>query len=348
MEKFSQFRDRGSGVSPFLPSVTPRSVLSFPLSCLLFALRLPLLLTISITYFTLLQYLPLPSLFKKAVLWLMLGIPGIWWIDLRIDNVKKGSLSAPPNSTRVPAPGSIIASSSTSPIDALYLAAIFDPIFTVSYPHTTQVQYISLLGAIFRALKAPEQQPSAGAKLVSLDQLVRDHPKRIIVVFPECTTTNGQAILPLGPSLLGASEPTRIFPINLRYSPADITTPVPGTYLQFLWALLGRSTHCIRVRIAESLHNSSRGDQFQPRSKPNKDRYLQNVLGDMSNGDGTSSTDTMSEGETNGELTRGERKVLDRVADDLARLGRAKRVGLTSQDKCSFVDAWQGQTKKRL
>ena len=35
--------------------------------------------------------------------------------------------------TRLPGPGTIIASSFQSPLDVLYLAAIFDPVFTASY-----------------------------------------------------------------------------------------------------------------------------------------------------------------------------------------------------------------------
>ena len=37
-----------------------------------------------------LQWLPIGSLGKKASLWLILGTPGVWWIDLQIDGVKKG------------------------------------------------------------------------------------------------------------------------------------------------------------------------------------------------------------------------------------------------------------------
>lgn len=27
---------------------------------------------------------------KYGVLWLMLGIPGVWWVDLQVDGVKRG------------------------------------------------------------------------------------------------------------------------------------------------------------------------------------------------------------------------------------------------------------------
>lgn len=64
------------------------------------------------------------------MLWVIFGATGIWRIDLQIDGVKKGSLAR--KKKRLPAPSSIIASSFTSPEDALYLAAICDPPFTVS------------------------------------------------------------------------------------------------------------------------------------------------------------------------------------------------------------------------
>lgn len=235
------------------------------------------------------------------MLWVILGAPGIWWIDLQIDGVKKGSLAR--EKQRLPAPSSIIASSFTSPVDALYLAAIFDPLFTISYPNTRQVQPISLFGAILRALSRPEEVPPANAQLVDLKTLVSRNPQRVIVVFPECTTTNGRGILPLSPSLLSAPPATKIFPVNLRYTPPDITTPVPGYYVSFLWNLLSQQTHCIRVRVAEAVYNTA---------KPT-DGAAENVE---------------------------EQKVLDQVGEALARLGRVKRVGLTVKDKAEFVGAW--------
>jgi len=65
------------------------------------------------------------------------------------------------------------------------------------------------------------------------------------------------------------------------------------------------------------------------------------------NGDERASSTTSSSTRTAGDdgLTPEEQKTLDRVADALARLGRAKRVGLTIQDKKNFVEAWM-KTRK--
>ena len=108
MEKYSQYRDRGvshnpitsapqctdlssaSGIAPFFPIPTQPSGLYLPFHLFLFLFRLPILLSVTLGYFFVLQWLPIGSLGKKASLWLILGAPGIWWIDLQIDGVKKG------------------------------------------------------------------------------------------------------------------------------------------------------------------------------------------------------------------------------------------------------------------
>lgn len=111
MEKYSQYRDRGivtqrapssqgedqliesrpaSGIAPFFPVPTAPSGFYLPFHLFLFLCRLPILLTVTLSYFFVLQWLSIGSLGKKAALWLILGTPGIWWIDLQIDGVKRG------------------------------------------------------------------------------------------------------------------------------------------------------------------------------------------------------------------------------------------------------------------
>ena len=225
------------------------------------------------------------------------------------------------NSERLPGPGSLIAASFTSPLDVLYLAAIFDPVFTASHPDSLLVQPLSLFGALQRAFAPPPTQttiPPRAAGAIDLPALLRAHPGRPIVVFPECTTTNGRGVLPFAPSLLSAPRKAPIFPVSLRYTPADVTTPLPDSYRAFLWCLLSKPTHCIRVRIARAEFNV-RGRQAS-----------KGGAGNAESGD--------SKGRPESEA--GERKVLDRVGDALARLGRSQRVGLGVQEKRAFVKAW--------
>ncbi|KAJ5616593.1 hypothetical protein N7537_001707 [Penicillium hordei] len=321
MERYSQFRDRGSGIAPFLPIPVEPLGLQAPLRIFLFCFRLPLFIFVTLSYFLILQWFPIGSLGKKAALWCILGVPSIWWVDLQVDGVRKGSLKQ--QQARLPQPGSVIASSFTSPIDAVYLAAIFDPIFTASYPNTRQVERISLLQAILRAFASPATQPAPGAQMVDVSTLVEQYPSRPIVLFPECTTTNGRGILTLSNSLLSVPPKTKIFPVSLRYTPMDIVTPLPGSYMSLLWTLLSKPTHCIRVRIAECITNSQNATD-----STRKSTYNTNYL------------DTLDQNGQEEQLSRGEKALLDNVGESLARLGRVKRVGLGVKDKQEFSRAW--------
>ncbi|KAJ5585591.1 uncharacterized protein N7459_005391 [Penicillium hispanicum] len=229
---------------------------------------------------------------------------------------------------RLPQPGSIIASSFTSPIDAVYLAAIFDPIFTASYPNTLQVERISLLQAILRAFTQPSTQPAPGTQLVDVAILLERYPSRPVVLFPECTTTNSRAVLPLSRSLLGVPSKTKIFPVSLRYTPVDVVTPLPGSYLSFLWTLLNKPTHCIRVRIAEYVLGTRGKVDERPAPSTRKSTYHTNYL------------DTLAQSPDEDEVTASEKALLDQVGESLARLGRVKRVGLGVKEKREFVRMW--------
>lgn len=269
-----------------------------------------------------LDHLPsfiIPQVGRKLLLWTLLAIPGIWWVDLQLDGVKRGSLSQQPSS-RFPNARAVIAAQFTSPIDALYLAAIFDPIFTISYPGTRKVQRVSLLGAILLALSPPTLSPPPGASLTTLRALVEQNPHRVVAVFPEMTTTNGKGILPLSPALLATPADVRIFPVSMRYTLPDITTPVPGEYFGFLWNLLSRPKHLIRVRIAAGVTNDSVA--------------LTNGVGPASHAPERANDDTAED------LTSEEAALLGRVGEALARLARNKRVGLTLRDKAAFVELW--------
>lgn len=267
----------------------------------------------------------------------------------------------------LPRSGSIIASSFTSPLDPLYLAGIFqNPIFTRSYPHTRLVEPISLFSAIVLALTPPSVSPSlvSKSKFVSLKHLCESNPGRIVCVFPECTTTNGRGVLPLSPSLLSASGTTGIYSVSLKYTPQDITTPVSGTgvavwtaWVTWGWRLLHKPTHQMRVRIATKIYNSKTLDFPEKSGSQTKiaSGYDTNIFdqpgfkvnGIHSADDGWGVTKNKrtngvgaDEVDGEGEVVDEEQKLLDRVGEDLARLGRVKRVGLGVEDKIEFLRVW--------
>ena len=197
------------------------------------------------------------------------------------------------------------------------------------------MQPISLRQAILHGLVSPALHPPSSASLVDLSTLLKQHPDRPIVVFPECTTTNGRAILPFSPSILSTPAGIKIFPVSLRYTAPDITTPVPGEYVKFLWNLNSRPTHCIRVRIAEPTYNTAA--ESGEDSIPNGEKTPAQI-------EVASSTDTLEDDEDDASGEEGlnveENKVLERIGEALARLGRVKRVGLGVREKIDFVRAW--------
>ncbi|KAJ0108089.1 acyltransferase [Diaporthe amygdali] len=331
MEKFSQFRDRGSGISPFIPYSAPSSTPAKLLHLGLFVFRLPFLLSYVAFYFLLAQHIPLlPQILNKLLVWGLLAIPQVWWGDLQLDGVKRGSLSQqPPGRMPSAPPASLIAANFTSPVDAVYLAAVFDPIFTISYPRSRKVSKVGLWGAIWHALSPSQLRASPPASgLTTIDAILAQNPGRVVAVFPECATTNGQGVMPFSPSLLTAPAAAKIFPVSIRYASPAITTPVPGEWASFLWRLLSRPTHVMRIRIAEAVYNTS---------------GAVNGVGEASGVDipGRSGLGAAGEADESTKITTEERRVLDRVAENLARLGRNKRVGLTIEDKAKFVEAWK-------
>ncbi|KAA8907368.1 hypothetical protein FN846DRAFT_947569 [Sphaerosporella brunnea] len=311
MEKFSNYRDRGTQIAPFLPINGQRSTFQTIYGAIIFLFRLPFFLSVAGSYLLFVHWLPVGSLIRKAWLWSILGVCGVWWVDLQVEGVKRGSLARA--ATKLPGPGNIIVSSYTSPLDAIYLAAIFDPIFTASYPTTRLVERVSLPLFLWRYFTSPILRPAEPNALISLPELLRQNPNRTVLMFPEATPTNGRGILRFTPALTSAPPKTKIFPISLKYSPPDVTTPVPGAYLKFLWSLLSRPTHCIRVRIAETIYN------------------------DETRRVGEESSDTVEEEEVGG--------VCERGSEALARIGRIKRLNLGVKEKIGFVQAWKRRNR---
>ena len=147
--------------------------------------------------------------------------------------------------------------------------------------------------------------------------------------------------------MLSAKGDTKIYPVNLRYTPQDVTTPVSGGYISWLYQLLSKPSHQMRVRIATRVYNSASIDS--PAKKNEKaigTGYDHNIFDEQdfrTGANGRLEKETgmgVTIGGVEGEISAQEQKVLDRVAEDLARLGRVKRVGLDIGDKIDFLKVW--------
>ncbi len=81
----------GTSIAPFFPVSPPTiGIIWQPLYLFLFCVRAPFVVAFSLLYFLVLEWVPIGRRLKYGVLWLMLGIPGVWWVDLQVDGVKRG------------------------------------------------------------------------------------------------------------------------------------------------------------------------------------------------------------------------------------------------------------------
>jgi hypothetical protein len=96
--------------------------------------------------------------------------------------------------------------------------------------------------------------------------------------------------------------------------------------MSFLWTLLSKPTHCLRVRIAECIAGGNAIET--PGHSTRKSTYSTNYL------------DTLGQDSQDGEASLSDKALLDNVGESLARLGRVKRVGLGVKEKMEFFQAW--------
>ena len=68
----------------------PTSIVWTPIYTFLFLFRAPFVLSLSVFYFGAVEYLPVGGTLKYVVLWLLLGVTGVWWVDFQVDGVKRG------------------------------------------------------------------------------------------------------------------------------------------------------------------------------------------------------------------------------------------------------------------
>ncbi|KAG9002032.1 hypothetical protein FRB94_004124 [Tulasnella sp. JGI-2019a] len=283
MEKFSTWRDAGTGIQPFLNPVPPLETAPFyvklyrPLGIIIGILR-GVLLVIPLALYGLAQLLSvilvlpplrrlIPGLLVSISTRLALGLLGLWWISVETVT-RKRSRSAP--EVWDPVAGDIIISNWASWIELLWLAFRWNPMFilpvaqlpsitegrtsssnttpgrwtgtgsaAIATPAATSAnrsrvpilgwQRRSLLQMIAhtgQAVLTPEAAQNYG-KIMSLEE-IRSMTGRPLVIFPECTTSNGRAFLKFADVFNDVSIPVKgysVFVMAVRYDPPTMTSP---------------------------------------------------------------------------------------------------------------------------
>lgn len=284
MEKFSAYRDPGTGIQPFLTPVPPKSdslgTLLLPLRYIVGVIRTAFVLCLLIIYILLVHGLcacfkPLPWLHRplSQILTCVIGrtalfLLGLYWIPVEYVSRKRRRGEATEWAWK-PGAGDIIVSNWVSWLELVWLAVRFNPIFVVPVPghdapqaarpptakvqkgntakhapDTSQNRRIQIVGvrkvSLLSMILMTGHTPSHAKTYASLDDL-RRKADRPIVVFPECTTSNGRGLLQFA-NLFHQDIPVKgyqVFLICVRYESPSTLAP--------------SATHCIPSSIFNPL-----------------------------------------------------------------------------------------------
>ncbi|KAH8118389.1 hypothetical protein DFH11DRAFT_668282 [Phellopilus nigrolimitatus] len=146
MEKYSAYRDPGTGIQPFLSPVPPQGSESLatilrPGLYLLGTIRCILVLLLGLVYFIVVQTVcfllsPLPFVYKPVtdvltavIARLSLLAVGIYWVPVEVVRRKKGRTSV--KESWSPKPGDVIVSNWISWLEIAWLAFRFNPTFVL-------------------------------------------------------------------------------------------------------------------------------------------------------------------------------------------------------------------------
>ncbi|GLB33708.1 hypothetical protein LshimejAT787_0105920 [Lyophyllum shimeji] len=382
MEKFSAYRDPGTGIQPFLTPVPPTGTdllakVTLPLRYVVGVARTTLVLALLLLYAALVPglciiFAPIPALYRAIVHILTaliartaLLVLGFFWIPAEQVSRKRRRGQNQTESWN-PQAGDVIVSNWVSWVEVLWLAFRFNPIFVLPVSETvhtlpassqssspishtpgrrtgtgsanvqtfrkTTAPPISILG--FRRVSLPSmirltgQVPPYGHSPsdpppVALEEL-RKIADRPIVVFPECTTSNGRGLLRFA-KVFRQEVPVRrnnVFVMCVRYDPPTtmaptLTLPIPSTSLNPLPHLFSLATSVSAPTISIRL--------LVPSESPSSQLFIvSEILTDFPDDDD---------------------QLAEVCATLIAQIGKMKRTGMGWEDKASFLDFYRGKQK---
>lgn len=245
MEKFTNWRDRGTGIAPFLPpSVGVSSLLSkFVLSTTLVfkcTLMLPLIIVWSVTR-------------SKIVYKWILFILCAWNMDIVVQGVKKRDTK---EGIHFPQKNKLYICNCSSPLDALalYLIAQGPSCFLLPSGNVTfkmsKEQYMDFV------LDGSLNVKKFGQEVKSIDQLKGS----VVYMFPEGTSSNGKSVLPFeidssslqeflgSPSIASPNGPL-VQTIHLKVN-ATLVTPLAISRFKYLARMITKGVN-IKIKINE-------------------------------------------------------------------------------------------------
>jgi len=237
MEKFTTYRDKGTGISPFMPLTSPdsdnalKTYILKPVTCLIkfpFFFISSLILTIS-------SFILPSKFFRPLVRWYLYAFFNISSVEFLADGVRKSNKKAI-DSCR-PQEDDVVLVNFSSPLDPWIL-------YLISRSKRVEFYSVDGKGRLFQVGGPLEASTFAiGHPYISADsgklrQTVQLDKRAANFVFVEGTTTNNRSIMtfPRGFDALQISERSEYKVISLKLHPAGcLATPIPQSLLSFVY-----------------------------------------------------------------------------------------------------------------
>lgn len=241
MEKFSNYRDRATGVTPFMPVEPPKTLaLSIPLHVIYFILKIPVII------FVFLLSVVAPTLGSNL---LVLVIGGLNQCTVLVDGVKKRDTTA--IAENLPKAGDIVFANHTSPLDGYIFQIVANRLVYIVKPDAKGFLHRYTPWQLFW-WSFDDFLSSNGRVVENLDDL-KDRP---VVVLLEGTASNGKGVLPFIDIFTRGGKykiDGNIKLLIMKISPAYFTMPLPTmTILQYwfrIFSCFDTSDHYIRAKI---------------------------------------------------------------------------------------------------
>jgi len=334
MEKYSHWRDSGTGIQPFLPLKPPKS--NSALDGILYFLNTyivgpPLAITklilISITFIMyLIQNAIITIIPVDSIKWLLgkffytwearmaLFYMGFNWIDSQKVTLTRGRKHTKNEITKV-SHGDVVVCNCQSYVEVLYFLFKFNPTFIKIYENG-KVKPISFLEAIKITGSYPELKEEEG--IVTLKDIIKESKEKKtgpIVVFPEGTTTNGKGLLKFLPVFKDFTPKDElvlhVYSIKYQFYGHNVSYTV-GSKFAHLYNLCTKIHHAMTVKYL-SAEESQFNDIAAQADLPN----------------------SVVEGQLGAHIS----KLIGQVL-------RIRKTGLSAKDKQEFLDYYNEINKK--
>lgn len=238
MEKYTNWRDKGTGIAPFLPpSLGSPSVVSKVGWPVLFALK-----TIVVSPMIILYLLTGSKALFEVIALFLFG----WKVDVTVQGVKRRQLN---KREHYPHESSVYLCNSSSAVDAHVLDSISNGKSTFLVASENQLFKMNKGQYMDFTLDGSLDVKRYGKEIHSIDQ----YKDQVTFIFPEGTCSNGKSVLPfevdearLGEFLADAPQ---VQVVHLKIN-GSLTTPLSLTKWQFVSRLVMYGVHA-KVKIHE-------------------------------------------------------------------------------------------------